>query len=81
MAVHVAYVFTLWSRSLPNGENQPPGIKIDIESEPLDLSFSCLLVQRTPPPLLVEGLSLVYHSKIPWYPKLLFQRETALASF
>jgi hypothetical protein len=24
---------------------------------------------------------LVYYSKIPWYPKVLFQRENALASF
>jgi hypothetical protein len=28
-----------------------------------------------------KGLGVVVHSKIPWCPKLLFQRENALASF
>jgi hypothetical protein len=33
--------------------------------------------------LVVDSMcfDLVYYSKIPWYPKVLFQRENALASF
>jgi hypothetical protein len=29
----------------------------------------------------VHKLFIAFYSKIPWYPKLLFQRENALASF
>jgi hypothetical protein len=37
-------------------------------------------INRYETPVLRHGV-LIRHSKIPWYPKLLFQRENALASF